>query len=91
MDVQPAVRDFCGSILGLQEIKKPLELRARGRCWFQCDKQQLQVRVKPSFHLAKKTQPAFVMFSLDELRQTFLARGIRLLTVKICGEATFLR
>jgi hypothetical protein len=96
MDVQPVARDFCGSILGLQEIKKPLELRARGGCWFQYDKQQVHVGVEPSFHLAKKAQPAIVMFSLDELRQdelrrTFLACGIRLLTVKICREATFLR
>jgi hypothetical protein len=91
MDVQPAARDFCGSILGLQETKKPLELRARGGCWFQCDKQQVQVGVEPSFHLAKKAQPAFVMFSLDELSydktsydKPFSPVASAWFTVKIC-------
>jgi len=71
-----AAREFYGSILGLQEIKKPLVLRTRGGCWFQCDQQQVHIGVEPGFRPAKKAHPAFVVYSLDELRQTFLARGI---------------
>ena len=73
---EPAARVFYGSILGLQEVEKPLALRARGGCWFQCDKQQVHIGVERGFHPAKKAHPAFVVFSLDELRQTLLARGI---------------
>jgi len=73
---EPAAREFYGSILGLQEVEKPWALRARGGCWFQCDKQHVHIGVEPSFHPAKKAHPAFVAFSLDELRQTLLARGI---------------
>ena len=73
---EPAAREFYGSILGLQEVEKPLALRARGGCWFQCDKQQVQIGVEPGFHPAKKAHPAFVVFSLDELRQALLAGGI---------------
>jgi catechol 2,3-dioxygenase-like lactoylglutathione lyase family enzyme len=73
---EPAAREFYGSILGLQEVEKPLALRARGGCWFQCDKQQVHIGVERDFHPAKKAHPAFVVFSLDELRQTLLARGI---------------
>jgi len=73
---EPAAREFYGSILGLQEVEKPLALHARGGCWFQCDKQQVHIGVEPGFHPAKKAHPAFVVFSLDELRQTFVARGI---------------
>jgi catechol 2,3-dioxygenase-like lactoylglutathione lyase family enzyme len=73
---EPAAREFYGSILGLQEVEKPLALRARGGCWFQCDKQQVHIGVERGFHPAKKAHPAFVVFSLDELRQTLLARGI---------------
>jgi len=40
---EPAAREFYGSILGLQEVEKPLALRARGGCWFQCDKQQVHI------------------------------------------------
>ena len=50
-----AAREFYGSILGVQEVEKPLALHAR----------------------AKKAHPAFVVFSLDELQQALLARGIR--------------
>ena len=73
---EPAAREFYGSILGLQEVEKPLALRARGGCWFQCDKQQVHIGVEPGFHPAKKAHPAFVVFSLDELRQALLAGGI---------------
>ena len=71
-----AAREFYGSILGLQEIKKPLVLRTRGGCWFQCDKQQVHIGVEPDFHPSKKAHTAFLVFSLDELRQTLLDRGI---------------
>jgi catechol 2,3-dioxygenase-like lactoylglutathione lyase family enzyme len=71
-----AAREFYGSILGLQEIKKPLVLPTRGGCWFQCDNQQVHIGVEPDFHPSKKAHPAFLVFSLDELRQTLLARGI---------------
>ncbi|HYT22218.1 MAG TPA: VOC family protein [Candidatus Polarisedimenticolia bacterium] len=71
-----AAREFYGSILGLQEVEKPLALHARGGCWFQCDKQQVHIGVEPGFHPAKKAHPAFVVFSLDELQQALLARGI---------------
>ena len=73
---EPAARKFYGSILGLQEVEKPLALRMRGGCWFQCDEQQVHIGVEPDFHPAQKAHPAFVVFSLDELRQTLLASGI---------------
>src|SRR5438128_9082358 len=78
-----AAREFYGSILGVQEVEKPLALHARGGCWFQCDKQRVHIGVEPGFHPAKKAHPAFVVFSLDELRQTFVAAASALLTVKI--------
>jgi catechol 2,3-dioxygenase-like lactoylglutathione lyase family enzyme len=73
---EPAAREFYGSILGLEEIDKPLVLRTRGGCWFQCDKQQVHIGVELEFQPARKSHLAFVVFSLDELRQTLLARGI---------------
>jgi catechol 2,3-dioxygenase-like lactoylglutathione lyase family enzyme len=73
---EPAARKFYGSILGLQEVEKPLALRMRGGCWFQCDEQQVHIGVEPDFHPPQKAHPAFVVFSLDELRQTLLASGI---------------
>jgi len=77
-----AAREFYGSILGLQEIKKPLVLRTRGGCWFQCDQQQVHIGVEPGFRPAKKAHPAFVVYSLDEL--PFSPAASMLLTVRIC-------
>jgi hypothetical protein len=71
-----AARESYGSNLGLQEIKKPLLLPTRGGCWFQCDNQQVHVGVEPDFHPSEKAHAAFLVFSLDELRQTLLARGV---------------
>jgi hypothetical protein len=51
-------------------------LRTRGGCWFQCDKQQVHIGVEPDPPPSKKAHPPFLVFSLDELRQTLLARGI---------------
>jgi catechol 2,3-dioxygenase-like lactoylglutathione lyase family enzyme len=73
---EPAAREFYGSMLGLEEIDKPLVLLTRGGRWFQCDKQQVHIGVEPEGQPARKTHLAFVVFSLDELRQTLLARGI---------------
>jgi catechol 2,3-dioxygenase-like lactoylglutathione lyase family enzyme len=54
---EPAAREFYGSILGLPEIEKPVSLRARGGCWFQCGDQQLHIGVEPDFHPAKRLTP----------------------------------
>ena len=52
-------RHFYGRLLGLPEIDKPEELRARGGLWFACGAQQLHVGVTPDFTPAGKAHPAF--------------------------------
>ncbi len=73
---EPAARDFYGSVLGLKEIEKPLLLRARGGCWFECGSQQLHVGVERDFLPAKKAHPAFAVFDLDALREALVARSV---------------
>jgi catechol 2,3-dioxygenase-like lactoylglutathione lyase family enzyme len=73
---EPAARDFYGSLLGLVEIEKPQNLRARGGCWFQCGSQQLHVGVEKPFHAAKKAHPAFLVPRMDELRDALEKRGV---------------
>jgi catechol 2,3-dioxygenase-like lactoylglutathione lyase family enzyme len=60
-------RRFYGELLGMQEIDKPEELRARGGVWFQCGAQQLHVGVTENFTPASKAHPAFVVTDLDGL------------------------
>ena len=74
---EAAAREFYGTILGLKELEKPPALRARGGCWFQCGPQQLHIGVELEFHPARKAHPAFAVLSLDKLRDSLLARGIR--------------
>jgi catechol 2,3-dioxygenase-like lactoylglutathione lyase family enzyme len=74
---EPAARDFYGSVLGMKEIEKPPVLRARGGCWFECGSQQVHIGIERDFQAAKKAHPAFVVFHLDELRETLRARGVK--------------
>src|SRR5512137_620321 len=74
---EAAAREFYGTILGLKELEKPPALRVRGGCWFQCGPQQLHIGVEREFHPAKKAHPAFAVLDLDMLRDSLLARGIR--------------
>jgi catechol 2,3-dioxygenase-like lactoylglutathione lyase family enzyme len=74
---EPAARKFYGEILGMTELAKPAELRARGGCWFQCGVQQLHIGVEDDFRPAKKAHPAFNVENLDALRKSLLAAGIQ--------------
>lgn len=51
-------RRFYGGLLGLEEIDKPEELRARGGVWFCCGGQRLHIGVEDGFAPAKKAHPA---------------------------------
>jgi catechol 2,3-dioxygenase-like lactoylglutathione lyase family enzyme len=77
-DCESAAREFYGLILGLAEIEKPASLRARGGCWFQCGDQQIHIGVETPFQLAKKAHPAFAVADLGKLRETLLARAVKM-------------
>ena len=57
---EAAARRFYGELLGLPEIEKPAELKARGGVWFACGEsgQQLHVGVQEDFAPATKAHPA---------------------------------
>jgi catechol 2,3-dioxygenase-like lactoylglutathione lyase family enzyme len=62
-------RRFYGQLLGMQEIEKPDELKARGGVWFRCGDggQQLHVGVQENFTPSSKAHPAFTATDLGEL------------------------
>jgi catechol 2,3-dioxygenase-like lactoylglutathione lyase family enzyme len=62
---EAAARAFYGGVLGLREIGKPDELRARGGVWFE----QLHVGVEDPFTPARKAHPAFLVDDLDALAE----------------------
>jgi catechol 2,3-dioxygenase-like lactoylglutathione lyase family enzyme len=69
-------RRFYGDLLGMREIEKPAELKARGGCWFQCGSQQIHIGVEKDFRAARKAHPAFRVKSLDSLRERLIAHGV---------------
>jgi catechol 2,3-dioxygenase-like lactoylglutathione lyase family enzyme len=62
-------RRFYGELLGMEEIEKPEELRARGGVWFKCGDsgQQLHVGVAENFTPSSKAHPAFTVTALDRI------------------------
>jgi len=66
---EPQARGFYGELLGLAEIEKPAELRARGGVWFALgDRRQLHISVENRFVAAAKAHPALAAADVQNLR-----------------------
>ena len=72
---EDAARAFYGNLLGLDEIEKPPNLRARGGVWFVLGTKQLHLGVESNFTPAKKAHPAFRVHDLAHLRDKLIAAG----------------
>ena len=64
-------RSFYVGVLGMTEIPKPEELRARGGAWFQSGEVQIHLGVDPNFVAARKAHPALRCSDLATLRKRF--------------------
>jgi catechol 2,3-dioxygenase-like lactoylglutathione lyase family enzyme len=66
---EDAARAFYTRVLGLREIPKPENLRARGGVWFQSETGRVTVHlgVEKDFRAAKKAHPAFLTKALHEI------------------------
>jgi catechol 2,3-dioxygenase-like lactoylglutathione lyase family enzyme len=76
---EAAARAFYGDLLGLRELPKPAELRARGGAWFAVgDGRQLHVGIDQQFAPARKAHPALTLPStaaLEALAHALAAGG----------------
>ena len=70
-------RVFYEGALGLGEVPKPEELRARGGCWFRSDDGAVEVHlgVEEDFRPARKAHPAFLVDDLDAARDRIAGAG----------------
>lgn len=75
-----AARSFYGSLLGLEEVPKPLALAARGGCWFvrrgDAAGVALHLGVEADFRPARKAHVALVVDDLGALRTSLEAAGV---------------
>jgi catechol 2,3-dioxygenase-like lactoylglutathione lyase family enzyme len=71
-------RKFYGRLLGLKELPKPENLRARGGCWFQCGSQEIHVGIEEDFSPAKKAHPGLLVSHLLSLKEKLQAHSIQI-------------
>jgi catechol 2,3-dioxygenase-like lactoylglutathione lyase family enzyme len=69
-------RSFYGGLLGMDELRKPEPIRARGGCWFAAGAQELHVGVEEPFAPARKAHPGLLVSDLDALRGRLAATGV---------------
>jgi catechol 2,3-dioxygenase-like lactoylglutathione lyase family enzyme len=69
-----AERFYAGS-LGMEPIRKPPHLAARGGCWFRGDGLELHLGVEDGFQASAKAHPAFRVEGLASLRAALAADG----------------
>jgi catechol 2,3-dioxygenase-like lactoylglutathione lyase family enzyme len=66
---------FYRSVLGLAEIPKPEELRARGGAWFQVGATQFHIGVDPEGWPKSKRHVCFLVPDLARARAAAVAKG----------------
>jgi catechol 2,3-dioxygenase-like lactoylglutathione lyase family enzyme len=76
---EPEARRFYGKLLGLKELPKPAQLRARGGVWFSVGQQQLHIGVDQAFSPARKAHPALAVDPehLDAVAQHLSSAGAK--------------
>jgi catechol 2,3-dioxygenase-like lactoylglutathione lyase family enzyme len=80
--------DFYRNVLGLTEIEKPAELRARGGAWFQLGNIQFHIGVDPEASPKSKRHVCFLVPDLAKARADAVAKDI---AIEEEGEAEGLK
>src|SRR5262249_34655588 len=67
---------FYRTVLGLHEIPKPEELRARGGAWFEVGALQFHIGVDPEAWPRSKRHICFLVPDLGKAKATIIAHGV---------------
>lgn len=76
---EEAARTFYAGLLGLAELSKPVQLVARGGCWFAGLGVQVHLGVEEEFRPARKAHPALLVADLEALRATLVAAQVQVI------------
>ncbi len=66
-EAEARAEEFFTGQLGIPRVPKPVELAARGGCWFERGAVKLHLGVEEDFRPARKAHPALVVSNLDAL------------------------
>ncbi len=69
-------RAFYGGILRLYEQAKPEPIAAKGGCWFEAGTVRVHLGIETPFAPAKKAHPAFLIASLEVMRDRLDDAGV---------------
>lgn len=72
---EAATLDFYRNVLGLAELPKPDELRARGGAWFQAGDTQFHIGIDPEKGPKSKRHVCFLVADLARARAAVVAKG----------------
>lgn len=70
-------RAFFGNLLELTELRKPMDMAARGGCWFVTGSHQIHLGIEADFRAAKKAHVALGTDTLDALRARLEGAGYK--------------
>ncbi len=74
-ETEADAREFYGSLLGFEEIPKPMSLRSNGGLWFRAGDVELHLGVEEPARRSKR-HPAFEVGAIDEARSHLEANGV---------------
>jgi catechol 2,3-dioxygenase-like lactoylglutathione lyase family enzyme len=72
---EAAARAFYAHVLGLSEVEKPLDLAARGGCWFERGVVKIHLGTDQDFRPARKAHPGLLVRGLEILVARLEAKG----------------
>jgi catechol 2,3-dioxygenase-like lactoylglutathione lyase family enzyme len=75
---EDAARGFYAGVLGMAEVRKPVELAGRGGCWFRSGVVEVHLGVQLDFHPATKAHPALRCTNYDALTRKLRQAGVEL-------------
>ena len=77
--LEEAAKHFYGSVLGLNEIPKPIELRANGGAWYSLGSLQLHLSAKAESGVDKKGHVCFTVANVAIAEERFAAAGVEII------------
>ena len=72
---EDSAREFYNGVLGIPEVKKPMELAKRGGVWFESDSIKIHLGVDKDFIPAKKAHPGLEVDNVAVLSEILSKHG----------------